>query len=164
MGEALVDLAWMSRAALAKEREQLPRPPPVCSGPLRVSPLCAASFARLHERLDTRCHESIVDERVFGDIELFILLFEISRPIVLNPVTQDQILRTRGRADRVGLHKPHALESFRQRHRREETARDGVASKLWERNPHETRSVASSRLRGVRSLLMHRLRDDNAPG
>jgi len=45
---------------------------------------------------------------------------------------QDEVLRARGRADRVRLHEPEPPDRARERRRREEAARDRVATKILE--------------------------------
>ena len=45
---------------------------------------------------------------------------------------QGQVLRARGRANRVGLHEAEPVEGARQRRRRKEAARDGEAAEVVE--------------------------------
>jgi hypothetical protein len=58
------------------------------------------------------------------------MALEISRLVALHPMAQNQILCPRGRADRVGLDKAHALDRRFQRNRMKERMRDGVNSEL----------------------------------
>jgi hypothetical protein len=63
----------------------------------------------MHQRQMFPRQDSVVDPRVLFDWQLRIASLEIAGPVIDDPMTQDQVLRARRRADRVGL--PPAGES-----------------------------------------------------
>src|SRR5260370_36701414 len=83
--------------------------------------------AWVHERLNRLCHEPVHDEEVFLDVQLRIEPFEIAGVIIFCAMAQYKVLGTRGRTDRIGLDKAHALESSFQCGRLEKTAGNGIA-------------------------------------
>jgi hypothetical protein len=58
-------------------------------------------------------------------------------------VPQGEVLRTRGRADRIGLHEPEPLKRWLERHRLTQAARDGKAPQV--REAEQMRSEAEPR-------------------
>ena len=64
------------------------------------------------------------------DVQLGVAALEIPGAITADAVAQDEILRTRGRADRIGLHECEPIEGPLQRRWWEETARDGKRSQV----------------------------------
>jgi len=79
----------------------------------------AAGRARVHQRQPVARHEAVVDEAVFLDREPRVALLQVPGAVVLDAMTQDQVLCSRRRAHRVGLHEPQALERAGQRGRLE---------------------------------------------
>ena len=57
--------------------------------------------------------------------------------IVLNTMTQYQVLSTSGRTDRISLNKAESAESTFQRRGLEKTARDGKAAQVAQCNQHD---------------------------
>ena len=64
----------------------------------------------MHQRLQRSCDVTVVDEEVFFNIECWIASLEITGAIVLDTMSQDQILRTRRRPNRISLHESGLLE------------------------------------------------------
>src|SRR5450631_4021071 len=71
----------------------------------------AAIGTRMHERLQSPGHKTVVDEEIFVDAELCVAAFEIAGAVVLDAMTQDQVLSACRSANGIGLYKPHAMES-----------------------------------------------------
>src|SRR5207247_1162591 len=68
--------------------------------------------------------------------ELHVAALEVAGTVVLDAMAQHQVLRARGRADRIGLHEAQSVEGAFERGGREETAGDGKTSQLVESDPH----------------------------
>ena len=126
VGEELVHLARMHDAALAHELEQRLRAPLRDDAPRRLPD------ARVHQRLLLARQEAVVDEVVLLDRELRIAPLEVTGAIVLHAMAQRQVLRTRRRADRVGLHEAELVDRAPEGRGREQAARDGVAAQVGE--------------------------------
>jgi hypothetical protein len=92
--------------------------------------------ARVHERVDASRHEAVVDEEVLFDAKRGEPRFEVASAIARDAMAECQVLRTRRRADRIGLYEPEALEGLRDASWTEERARDRVASKVVETEAH----------------------------
>ena len=69
----------------------------------------------MHQRLYGARHEAVVDEEIFLDVELRVAAFEVAGTVVLDAMTQYQVLSARRRANRIGLHKAQPVESAFQR-------------------------------------------------
>ena len=76
--------------------------------------------------------EAVVDENVFLHVQRAIEPLEIASGVPADAVAQDEVLRPRRRADRIGLDETEAIDRALQRRWREEAARDGVATKVIE--------------------------------
>src|SRR5580698_4429262 len=133
----LIDLARMHHAALARKLQQQ-------HGPLFARGRgCAKPFpkiqTRMHQRLHLARHKSVIDEKIFLDPELRVAAVEVAIAIVFHPMTQNQILRPRGSADRVGLYKSHLVQRPLQRGRRKKTTRHREAPQIIavQANGHE---------------------------
>jgi hypothetical protein len=112
MREVVIDLLRVHNAAFAHEFQH-----ELSSLSARARPRQpafrgdAAIRTRMHERLNLCGHETVVDEKIFVDTKLGVTAFQITGAVVLHAMAQDQILGAGGRADRVGLHKSHSVES-----------------------------------------------------
>src|SRR6185295_4786000 len=87
----------------------------------------------MHQRLYRARDEAVVDEEVFLDIERGVSAFQIAGPVILDAMSERQVLRARRRADRVGLYEAERPQRTRQRRRREKAAGDGEPSQIGER-------------------------------
>jgi len=86
----------------------------------------------LHERLDRPGHEAVGEEEVLLDAECRIETLEIACAVSGDAVAEYQILRPRGRANRVGLHIPQASERAFECCRRKKASADGKAPEVVE--------------------------------
>ena len=76
--------------------------------------------------------ESIVDEEVFFDRELWITTLKVASTIVARTMAEDQVLGARWRANWIGLNKAQALDRTGERHGAEQCSRYRVPTKLCE--------------------------------
>ena len=53
---------------------------------------------------------AVVDKDILFNIESFVSPFKVTRLIVLNALSQDQVLRARRRTNGIGLHKTHFVQ------------------------------------------------------
>jgi hypothetical protein len=74
--------------------------------------------------------EAVVDEEILLDAEPGVAALQLAGAVVAHAVAQREVLRTRRRADRVGLHEAQAGDGARQRGGREQRARDRVTTQL----------------------------------
>ena len=74
--------------------------------------------------------ESIIDEEVFFDRELWITTLKVASTIVARTMAEDQVLGARWRANWIGLNKAQALDRTSQRHGAEQCSRYRVSTKL----------------------------------
>lgn len=65
--------------------------------------------------MELGCHESIVDEEVFFDIQPCVPALQVTGDITSDAMAEDQVLRTCRRPDRVGLHEAKASDRAAQR-------------------------------------------------
>src|SRR6185369_4192778 len=79
--------------------------------PARGGP-CSRSFGwhidfrtGMHQRLKCLRHKPVHDEEVFLDLDLRIHPFEVPSMVILYTMTQDEVLSTCRRSDRIGLDK-----------------------------------------------------------
>ncbi len=72
--------------------------------------------------------KSIVDEEVFLNGEPWITPLEVSHGVVQHPVTERQVLRTGGGADRVRLYESELADRLAKGGGLEQRTRDGVAA------------------------------------
>ena len=90
----------------------------------------------MHQRLDGGAQKAVVDEEVLLDAERGVAPLEIAGAIVVDPVTQRQILGARRRADRIGLDEAKPLDRLLQRGRTEQAAAHGEAAQIVETDGH----------------------------
>ncbi len=124
--EVRVDVARVNGAALAHEGEELLR----LAGPAAGE--APDDAARVHQRLDPRRDEAVVDEDVLGDVERRIPPLEIAGAVARDAVPQDQVLGSRRGADGIRLHEAEPIDRARQRRRPEQAAGDGEAAQVVE--------------------------------
>src|SRR3984893_11194548 len=135
--EMLIHLARVHFTAFTHELQQ-----ELCSLPARSRPRKSALGgntgirARMHQCLYGGGHETIVEEEILFNTELGIETFEVAGTVVLDSMAQHQVLRARGRANRVGLHKAQPVEGAFQRGRRKDAVGGGKASQVVERDRH----------------------------
>src|SRR5262249_10517558 len=103
---------------------------------LRSRPWGMAAAARVHQRMERAGDESVVDEEVFLDAEVVVAALQIAGTIILDPVSQCQVLRARRRTNRVGLHEAQFLERQFERRRGEHRMADGEVPEMVEGNRH----------------------------
>ena len=84
----------------------------------------------MQERMRVARQESIVDEEVFFDRELWITTLKVASTIVARTMAEDQVLGARWRANWIGLNKAQALDRTSQRHGAEQCPRYRVIAKL----------------------------------
>jgi hypothetical protein len=122
--EVRVDVARMRFAALADEFEHGLRAPARRGSPPR------SRDARVHQRVVRARQESVVDERVLLDGQRRVQPFEIAGAITGNTVAQCQILRTRGRANRIRLYESQRLHRIGDARRCKQASRNRVAAQM----------------------------------
>src|SRR6185369_17995444 len=105
MRKVFVNLTRVNWTTLANEIEQQPRLLLLSGREWRT-----VMRTRVHQRLQSTRHVTVVHEEVFLDVELRIPALEITGVIVLHTMSQYQILRACGRPNRIGLYKPHLLK------------------------------------------------------
>ena len=88
----------------------------------------------MHECLDTPRKEAVVEEVVFLDGERGERPFQIAGTIVPHAMAQRQILRARGRANRVGLDEAEPVERALEGRGCEKAPRDGEAAQIVDRD------------------------------
>src|SRR5215217_707385 len=93
----------------------------------------------MHEGLEGSGNVAVIDEEIFFDVERRVAAFEITGAIVIDAVTEDQILCPCGSANRIGLHKAHALQGAIECCWLREVASDGESSQVVDRDRHWTR-------------------------
>ena len=76
-------------------------------------------------------------EAIFFEAEPVIVPLDVADPIILDAMAQDQILRTGGSANRVGLHEAEMLDGAPKSRRFEEGIRDGLTAEVFERHNFE---------------------------
>jgi len=84
----------------------------------------------MHQRLYTVREKTVHNKEILFDAEFWVQPFEIAGMVILNAMTQYQVLSTSGRTDRVSLNKTESVESAFQRRGLEKTAGDGKASQI----------------------------------
>jgi hypothetical protein len=86
----------------------------------------------VHQDLRSARQKAIVDEEILLDAEPRVATLEVSGAIVPDPMAQDQILRARRGADRVGLDKTEPLDRTQQRGRRKQRPCNGIAPQVFQ--------------------------------
>jgi hypothetical protein len=100
---------WMGRAIASHELEHAIRE----AGDGVLDPQWAV-LSWVHERLNLTGYKTVIDKKIFLDFELLILLLEVARPVILDPLPEDQILRPRWGANRIGLNETKSGQATRQ--------------------------------------------------
>ena len=137
VGEVVVDFAGMYGPAFAYEIQKKQSPFAARGRPVLDALGGHTTFgARMHERLQRSRHEAVVDEKVFRNAELGVAAFEIACAVIFHSMAQDQVLRTGGCADRVGLHETQLLQSPLQGRWREKRLGNGKAAQGVEVDRH----------------------------
>ena len=90
-------LARMHRATVPHEVQQLPRALLLRRRPARKP------RTWMHQRVNLGSDEAIVDKKILMHAKRRVAAFEVSGPIVGNPVAQRQILRARRSPDGISL-------------------------------------------------------------
>jgi hypothetical protein len=83
-------------------------------------------------------HEAVIDEESFVEIEPRIPPLEIAGAIVRDAMAERQVLRTRRRANWIGLDEPELCDRARQRRRNTQAARDRVSPQIVERDQRKS--------------------------
>src|SRR5215469_9727035 len=91
----------------------------------------------MHQRLEFVRDETIVDEKIFFDAEFYIATLQIACAVVANAMPQDQVLRPRWCANRVGLHESQVVERAFQRRRLEQRACNGEPPQIVNGDRHD---------------------------
>jgi hypothetical protein len=84
----------------------------------------------MHQRLYRSGEETVHDKEILFDAESWVQAFEIAGMIVLNAMTQYQVLSTSGRTDWISLNKAESVESTFQCRGLEKTTGDGKAAQI----------------------------------
>jgi len=92
---------------------------------------------RMHQRLCRSGEETIRNEEILLVAELWVHAFKIAGMIILNAMTQYQVLGTSGRTDWISLNKAESVESTFQRRWLEKTPGDGKTAQIVQRNQHD---------------------------
>ena len=66
---------------------------------------------RMHQRLYRPCEKTVHDKKILFDAESWVQAFEIAGLVILNAMTQYQVLSTSGRTDWISLNKTESVES-----------------------------------------------------
>lgn len=77
--------------------------------------------------------EAVDEEVVFLEAERLVLAVEVAGAVVGDPMTQDEVLRSRRCANRVGLYEAKAVDGVRQGRWREEGMRQGKTTQVGNR-------------------------------
>src|SRR5258707_14180220 len=99
----------MHRTTLAHELEQELRSLLACRVP-RSQPGYACKGTRMHQRLYRSRNETVDDEVILFDVQLRIQAFEVAGTVILDAVSQRQVLSSSGCADRICLDKAHPVQ------------------------------------------------------
>src|SRR5258708_28356257 len=94
---------------------------------------------RMHQRLYRSREETVHDKEILFDAESWVQAFEIAGMVILNAMTQYQVLSASGRTDWISLKKTESVESTFQCRGLEKTAGDGKAAQFVQRNQHDSK-------------------------
>src|SRR4030095_3624865 len=92
---------------------------------------------RMHQRLYTSRDKPVHHKEILFDAEFCVQAFKIAGMIILNAMTQYQVLGTSGRTDWISLNKAESVESTFQRRWLEKTPGDGKTAQIVQRNQHD---------------------------
>src|SRR6185503_7264617 len=112
VSETFVDLTRMHYATLTNEIEQQPCISFLTSGKWRKNVIGRNTGIgpRMHQRLQGSRDITVVDEKIFFNVERRIATLEIAGVIRLDAMTQYQVLGPCGSANRIGLYEAHLFE------------------------------------------------------
>src|SRR5918996_1461214 len=106
MRKVTIYFAGMHRTAFSHKFHQGPRPVLARSWPwARTFGRHTCVRTRMHQRLYRSCKKSVHDKEILFDTEFWVKALEIAGTVILNTMTQYQVLSASGRADRVSLNK-----------------------------------------------------------
>src|SRR5213075_3418998 len=88
---------------------------------------------RMHQRPYRSCEKTVHDKEILFDAESWVQAFEVAGMVILNAMTQYQVLSTSGRTDWISLNKAESVESTFQGRGLEKTAGDGKAAQIVQR-------------------------------
>src|SRR5258708_6027665 len=94
---------------------------------------------RMHQRLYGSRKETVHDKEILFDAESWVQAFEITGMIILNAMTEYQVLSASGRTDRISLNKAESVESTFQCRGLEKTAGDRKATQIVQGNQHDSK-------------------------
>src|SRR5262245_29815918 len=81
----------------------------------------------MHKRLKRLRHKTVHDEEVFLDLEPGIQPLEVPGAVLFYAMTQNEVLSTCRRTDRIGLDKTHAIEGAFHCSRLEKATSNGIS-------------------------------------
>src|SRR5579871_932231 len=96
----------------------------------------AAIRARMHQLTNLSRDESVVDEEIFLYTKLCISSFQVSGAVIVDSMTQHQVLCPGRRANWIGLYKPHPMQSALQRRGTKQALRNGEPPQVIESDTH----------------------------
>src|ERR1043166_4414755 len=104
----------------------------------------------MHQRIEGSRNVTLDVEEGFFDVERGIAAFKFAGFVVVDAMTEDEVLRSGGRANGIRLHESHFLQRALESSRCEEIPRDGKATQIVERDRFSHSSVTRRcRLRPV---------------
>jgi len=98
----------------------------------------------MHQRLYRSREETVHDKEILFDAESWVQAFEIAGMVILNAMTQYQVLSTSGRTDWISLNKAESVESTFQGRGLEKTAGYGKAAQIVQRNQHDSKLASEA--------------------
>jgi len=93
----------------------------------------------MHQRLYRSREETVHEKEILFDTESWVQAFEIAGMVILNAMTQYQVLSTSGRTDWISLNKAESVKRTFQCRGLEKTAGDGKAAQIVQRNQHDSK-------------------------
>src|SRR5579872_678756 len=121
-----VDFSRVYLAALHYKVEYEPRLSFAFRGPGMVAfGRNSAIRAWMHQRRERPCDEAVNQKKVLLNVEFRVVAFKVAGMVVLDAMTQDEVLRPRGCTDGIGLHEAKFLDGALQSNGFEETPSDG---------------------------------------
>src|SRR5205823_1775129 len=144
MREITIYFARMHCTVCPHKLQQKTRPFFARDGPgVRTFGRHARVRTRMHQHLYRSREETVHDKEILFDAESWIQAFEIAGMVILNAMTQYQVLSTSGRTDWISLNKTESVESTFQCRGLEKTAGDGKAAQIVQRNQHDSKWLKS---------------------
>jgi hypothetical protein len=140
MREITIYFAWMHCTVCPHKLQQKTRSFFARGGPsVRTFGRHTRVRTRMHQRLYRSREETVHDKEILFDAEAWVQAFEIAGMVILNAMTQYQVLSTSGRTDWISLNKAESVESTFQCRRLEKTAGDGKAAQIVQCNQHDSK-------------------------